>query len=106
MADTRAGGIGLGGILVIVGIVLAILLGHWWIGLIIALIGRVFFGEYPLAVSGMEALFIGLLCVFENNLASPFRFYYLLSLLCAALRHSRQVTGVTFLLHCVSYWLV
>ncbi len=33
-------------ILVIVGIVLAILLGHWWIGLIIALIGLVFFGGF------------------------------------------------------------
>ncbi|MBO0698923.1 MAG: hypothetical protein J2P46_11055 [Zavarzinella sp.] len=67
---------------------------------------RVFLGEYPLAVSGMEALFIGLLCVFENDLDSPFRFYYLLSLLCCALRHSRRVTVATFLLHCVSYWLV
>jgi two-component system, NtrC family, sensor kinase len=67
---------------------------------------RVFLGDYPLVVSGMEALFIGLLCVVEQDLDSPFRFYYLLSLLCAALRHSRRVTVATFLLHCVSYWLV
>ena len=46
MADARSGGIGLGGILVIVGIVLAILLGHWWIGLLIALVGLVFFGGF------------------------------------------------------------
>jgi hypothetical protein len=46
MADSRVGGISLGGILVIVGIVLAILLGHWWIGLIIALIGLLFFGGF------------------------------------------------------------
>jgi hypothetical protein len=46
MADARIGGISLGGILVIVGIVLAILLGHWWIGLIIALVGLVFFGGF------------------------------------------------------------
>ena len=46
MADRRVGGISLGGILVIVGIILAILLGHWWIGLIIALIGLVFFGGF------------------------------------------------------------
>ncbi|HZQ64567.1 MAG TPA: hypothetical protein VFA66_05010 [Gaiellaceae bacterium] len=46
MADSRVGGISFGGILVIVGIVLAILLGHWWIGLIIALIGLVFFGGF------------------------------------------------------------
>ena len=45
-AGGRTGGIGLGGILVIVGIVLAIILGHWWIGLIIALIGLVFFGGF------------------------------------------------------------
>jgi hypothetical protein len=31
---------------VIVGIILAILLGHWWIGLIIALVGLVFFGGF------------------------------------------------------------
>jgi two-component system, NtrC family, sensor kinase len=67
---------------------------------------RVFLGDYPLVVSGMEAWFIGLLCVFENELDSPFRYYYLLSLLCCALRHSRRVTVATFLLHCVSYWAV
>jgi hypothetical protein len=42
----RLGGIGIGGILVIVGIVLGLLLGHWWIGLIIALIGLIFFGGF------------------------------------------------------------
>src|SRR5262245_61477944 len=67
---------------------------------------RVFLGDYPLVVSGMEALFIGLLCWFEKDLDSPFRFYYLLSLLCAALRHSGRVTVATFLLHAVSYTLV
>ena len=67
---------------------------------------RVFLGDYPLVVSGMEALFIGLLCVFENSLDSPFRYYYFLSLLCCALRHSARVTVVTFLLHCISYGLV
>lgn len=34
------------GILVVVGIVLAILLGHWWIGLIVALVGLLFFGGF------------------------------------------------------------
>jgi two-component system NtrC family sensor kinase len=66
----------------------------------------VFLGEYPLVVSGMEALFIGLLCRFENDLDSPFRYYYLLSLLCCALRYSRRVTVTTFLFHCVSYGIV
>ena len=67
---------------------------------------RVFLGDSPLVVSGMEALFIGLLCFFENDLASPFRYYYLLSLLCCALRHRVQVTIATFVLHSLSYGLV
>ena len=45
MADTRAGGIGVGGILVIVGIVLMIV---WsiWVGLAILLVGLVAFGGF------------------------------------------------------------
>jgi hypothetical protein len=46
MRDTHIAGVSLGGILVIAGIVLAILLGHWWIGLIIILVGLVFFGGF------------------------------------------------------------
>jgi hypothetical protein len=46
MADTRIAGVSLGGILVIAGLVLAILLSHWWIGLIIILVGLVFFGGF------------------------------------------------------------
>jgi hypothetical protein len=45
MADTRIGGIGLGGILVILGIVLIIVWSFWW-GLIIALIGLIAFGGF------------------------------------------------------------
>jgi hypothetical protein len=49
MAGERAGGntggIGLGGILVIVGIVLAVV-WSFWIGLIIALVGLVAFGGF------------------------------------------------------------
>lgn len=67
---------------------------------------RVFLGDSPMAVSSMEGLFIGLLCVVENSHGSPFRYYYLLSLLCCALRYSRQVTFATFLIHCVSYGVV
>src|SRR5687767_2583521 len=37
--------------------------------------GQVFLGEYPLSVSVMEALFIGLLCSFHGGLDSPFRYY-------------------------------
>lgn len=67
---------------------------------------RVFLGELPLLTSGMEALFIGLLCIFENDLESAFRYYYLLSLLCSALRYNTRVTVATFLLHTISYLIV
>jgi len=42
VAGTRSGGLGLGGILVILGIVLAIAWSFWW-GLIIGLVGLIFF---------------------------------------------------------------
>jgi hypothetical protein len=42
---TRTGGIGLGGILVILGIVLIIVWSFWW-GLLVGLIGLVFFGGF------------------------------------------------------------
>lgn len=63
--------------------------------------GRVFLGPWPLVISFMEALFIGLLC-YQGGLESPFRYYYLLSLVCCAIRHSAQVTYVTCALHCAS----
>ena len=46
MRDAHIGGVSVGGILVIVGIVLAILLGHCWIGLVIALVGLIVFGGF------------------------------------------------------------
>jgi hypothetical protein len=45
MADARVGGIGIGGILVIVGIVLA-LIWSVWVGVIIALVGLLAFGGF------------------------------------------------------------
>jgi two-component system NtrC family sensor kinase len=68
--------------------------------------GQVFFGRSPLAVSVMEALFIGLLCYFDAGLNSPFRYYYFLSLICCAIRHSSHVTYATCALHCLSYGLL
>lgn len=67
------------------------------------MMGRVFLGRYPLIVSSMEALFIGLLCYYDRGLDSPFRYYYFLSLICCAIRHASQVTYVTCGLHCLSY---
>jgi hypothetical protein len=43
--DTRIGGIGLGGIIVIVGILIAIF-GPLWLGIIIALVGLIAFGGF------------------------------------------------------------
>jgi signal transduction histidine kinase len=65
--------------------------------------GRVFLGRFPLVVSGMEALFIGLLCYYHGGLESAFRYYYFLSLICCAIRHSSRVTFATFALHFASY---
>src|SRR5712692_7445151 len=68
--------------------------------------GRVFLGRYPLSVSLMEALFIGLLCFYHGGLESSFRYYYLLSLICCAIRHSSRVTLATYALHCARYTLL
>jgi signal transduction histidine kinase len=65
--------------------------------------GQVFLGRYPLCISFMEALFIGLLCYYHGGLESAFRYYYLLSLICCAVRYSSRVTFATYVLHCASY---
>lgn len=65
--------------------------------------GQIFLARYPLLISGMEALFIGLLCYFDRGLDSPFRYYYFLSLICCAIRHNPAVTYLTCGLHCLSY---
>src|SRR5688500_10929658 len=64
--------------------------------------GRVFLRDFPLLISAMEALFIGLLCAYESGPDSPFRFYYLLSLICCASRYPRRSTCVTWWLTCLS----
>ncbi len=65
--------------------------------------GKVFLGRSPLVISVMEALFIALLCYYDAGLDSPFRYYYFLSLLCCAVRHSSPVTYGTCALHCISF---
>lgn len=65
--------------------------------------GRVLLSEYRIGISLMEALFIGLLCHFDDGVGSPFRFYYFLSLLVCAIRHSPTLTFATFGLHSISY---
>ena len=68
--------------------------------------GRVLLDRYPLSISLLEALFIGLLCYHHDGLESPFRYYYFLSLICCALRYSSWVTYATCGLHCASYLLL
>ena len=68
--------------------------------------GRAFLNDYPLFVSAMEAVFIGLLCYFDAGVTSPFRFYYLLSLLVCAFRYAPTVTYSTFGLHTASFAIV
>jgi signal transduction histidine kinase len=68
--------------------------------------GRVFLGQRPLFIALMEALFIGLLCYYHDGLESIFRYYYLLSLICCAIRYSSRVTYATWALHATSYVLL
>lgn len=68
--------------------------------------GKVFLSRWPIVVSVMEALFIGVLCHFDEGLESPFRFYYFLSLLVCAFRYSKPITFSTFGLHALSYILL
>ncbi len=66
--------------------------------------GKVLLANYRIGISLMEALFIGLLCNFDDDgVSSPFRFYYFLSLLVCAIRHSPALTFATFALHSLSY---
>ena len=65
--------------------------------------GRVVFAASPIVVSCLEALFIGLLCFSDGGLDSPFRYYYILSLLCCALRYTPRVTAITCALAWFSY---
>ncbi|MCU0705769.1 MAG: ATP-binding protein [Fimbriiglobus sp.] len=68
-----------------------------------SVVGRVFLRDWPAVVATLEVLFIGLLCYFEHGLDSPFRFYYLLAILCGAFRHPVTVTLLTCVLAVLSY---
>jgi len=65
--------------------------------------GQVLLAEFRLVISVMESLFIGLLCYFDAGVTSPFRFYYFLSLLVCAIRHSPELTFATFCTHALGY---
>src|SRR5690606_929833 len=80
-----------------VGAIYALLDSRWRVR------GQIFLKEWPLLISLMEAVFISLLCRFDEGLHSPFRFYYFLSLLVCAMRHSPWITYSTLSLHAISF---
>ena len=65
--------------------------------------GSVFLQRWPLGVSLMESVFIALLCFNDTQLSSPFRWYYLLSIICCAIRYQRPVAWATCGMHCLSF---
>lgn len=62
--------------------------------------------RFPLMVAFLETIFITLLCRYDVGLNSPYRFYYLLSLLVVAIRYPVVVPYLCCVLHCVSYTLL
>ena len=64
--------------------------------------GEVFLKRWPLFVSLMESVFIALLCYHDTGLNSPFRWYYLLSLICCSIRYRRAVAWWTVAFHSLS----
>src|SRR6185312_15125246 len=64
--------------------------------------GEVVLKRTPLFVSAMESLFVALLCYHDTGLDSPFRWYYLLSLICCAIRYRPATAWLTFGVHCAS----
>ncbi len=65
-------------------------------------IGEVFLKRWPLFVSLMESVFIALLCYHDTGITSPFRWYYLLSLICCSIRYRSAVAWWTFAFHSLS----
>jgi signal transduction histidine kinase len=69
-------------------------------------LGEVFLSRRPLFVSSMEAVFIALLCYHDTGLESPFRWYYLLSAICCAIRYRQSVAWATLIIHGLSLILL
>ncbi len=64
--------------------------------------GEVILKGWPLFVSLMESVFIALLCYHDTGLDSPFRWYYLLSLICGSIRNRAGVAWWTLAFHALS----
>jgi signal transduction histidine kinase len=66
--------------------------------------GEVILKGWPLFVSLMESVFIALLCYHDTGLDSPFRWYFLLSLICCSIRNRAGVAWWTLAFHSMSLW--
>jgi len=86
--------------------ILGLGLGYAILDTLWSLRGLVLLRRWPLAISMLEAVFVGLLCANDQGLHSPFLFYYLLSLLVCAIRCSPVVTSISFLMHVASFGLL
>lgn len=64
--------------------------------------GEVFLERLPLVVATLEGTFIALLCYHDTGLESPFRWYYLLSLVCCAIRYRPALAWMTLGIHALS----
>jgi two-component system, NtrC family, sensor kinase len=64
--------------------------------------GEVFLRRWPVFISLMESVFIALLCYHDTGLSSPFRWYYLLSLICCSIRYPAAVAWWTLSMHSLS----
>jgi two-component system, NtrC family, sensor kinase len=82
--------------------ILALGVGYALLDTAYSLRGHIFLRQWPLAISCMEALFIAMLCYYHQGIESAFRYYYILSLICCAIRHPARVTYLTWALHSLS----
>jgi len=64
--------------------------------------GEVFLKRWPVFISLLESVFIALLCYHDTGLSSPFRWYYLLSLICYSIRYRPAVAWWSLGIHTVS----
>jgi signal transduction histidine kinase len=81
---------------------LALGAGYAALDLAFWLMGEVILKGWPLLVSFMESIFIALLCYHDTGLDSPFRWYYLLSLICCSIQNRSAVAWWTLGFHGVS----
>ena len=88
---------------IILNAILALGVGYAVCDTAYSLRGQIFLRRSPLLISAMEALFIAILCYYHQGLESAFRYYYMLSLICCAIRHEPRVTYTTWALHSVSF---